>query len=255
MKTPVFVDIDDSYNIDVGQILILGGSGVLGQAIRNRLAELLIVHIAPSHEELDVTSDNIYISSTYDAILYLAGMKDQEYIESHGQEAMWPNIFGLINVVSNMHENQKLVYISTGYVYKDDKSYHKETDGLYPCNRYAWSKLGGECVVKMLPEEHHLIIRCEFSKKPWHRETAYNNQFTSREEVTTTAKKIVNLISKKAYGTYNVGGKRHSILEYANSISDKEIEEVQLYHDENPLLPRDTSLNTDKYTTFMEEHK
>ena len=74
MKTPVFVDIDDSYNIDVGQILILGGSGVLGQAIRNRLAELLIVHIAPSHEELDVTSDNIYISSTYDAILYLAGM-------------------------------------------------------------------------------------------------------------------------------------------------------------------------------------
>lgn len=215
---------------------------------------------SPSHALLDICEpdsiDGWLQTDQYDGVVLLAGEKDQLSIELNSHSALRTNIMGVTNVVDSLQRNKcqaRLIYVSTGYVYKGDKAYHKEDDGLLPCNKYVWSKLGGECAVRMLDEKQHLIVRCEFSKAPWHRTHAFINQFTSREEVGITAYKICNLIVEKATGTYNIGGDRKSVYRYAQSLSEgRKISECLMEHFATVPLPYDSSLDTSRYNLFME---
>jgi dTDP-4-dehydrorhamnose reductase len=240
------------------RLLIIGGSGVLGTELIQQLTPLAQWD-APSHNELDICkSDSIdkWIQGTqYDEIVLLAGEKDQLKIELDSHFAIQTNIMGVANVVDAIQRNKcqaRLIYVSTGYVYKGNQSYHKEDDGLLPCNKYAWSKLSGECTVRMLDEKRHLIIRCEFSKAPWHRNYAFIDQYTSREEVKITAYKIYGLIIKEATGTYNIGGKRRNVYQYAKSLDKSgKISKCKMKDFATVPLPYDSSLNTSKYDKFM----
>ena len=242
-------------------LLIIGGSGLLGTEIRRQLSYITseVTTDSPPHTKLDITyKDSVGANLTiknYDAIVLLASEKNQTRIELESSSALITNIVGVSNVVAEIQKNNigaKLVYISTGYVYKGDSRYHKETEGVFPCNKYAWSKLGGECAVRMLDEDKHLIIRCEFSKAPWHRDGAYVDQFTSREELSITASKIISLIlTEEASGTYNIGGKRRSVWRYACSISDKPIRKESRKSSKLIKFPKDTSLDVSKFNKFM----
>lgn len=244
------------------RILIIGGSGVLGTELIQQLTPLKdeIRWDAPSHDELDICDpdslDTWLQDKWYDTIVLSVGEKDQQAIESDSHAALQSNIIGVANVVSAMQRNKcqaRLAYISTGYVYKGDKSYHKENDGVFPCNKYAWSKLSGECAVRMLDENRHLIIRCEFSKAPWHKNYAFIDQYTSREELEITAHKICRLVLKRATGTYNIGGRKKSVYQYAKSLSEgKEVLKCKIEDFATVPLPHDSSLNTGKYNRFME---
>ena len=245
-------------------LLIIGGSGLLGTEIRKQLSSMrrVVAVDAPPHFKLDITyrdsikANFIKKESYYDAVVLLASEKSQTKIELESSSALSTNIIGVSNVVAEMQENNiraKLVYVSTGYVYKGNSRYHRETDGVFPCNKYAWSKLGGECAVRMLDENKYLIIRCEFSKAPWHRDWAYSDQFTSREELSITASKIISLIlTEEASGTYNIGGKRRSVWKYACSISDKPIRKESRKNSKLIKFPKDTSLDISKFNKFME---
>lgn len=245
------------------RILIIGGSGVLGTELMYQLTPLKneVRWDAPSHAELDICDlnslDTWLRDKWYDTIVLSVGEKDQQSIESNSHAALQSNIIGVANVVSAMQRGKcqaRLVYVSTGYVYKEGRSYHKEDDGVFPCNKYAWSKLSGECSVRMLDENRHLIIRCEFSKAPWHREYAFTDQYTSREEVEIIAGKICKLVLERATGTYNVGGKRKSVYQYAKSLSKgRKISKCRMEDFATVPLPHDSSLNTSKYNRFMEE--
>ena len=243
------------------RILIVGGSGILGTEIIRQLEPLksVLQFEYPSHKELDITDkssiENYLLDKEYDSILLLVGEKNQLSIELDSIKALEINIQGISNVVHYVQEHKCksiVTYISTGYVYNGFVGkYHKETDGVLPCSKYSWSKLGGECCLHLLSEDKYLIIRCEFSKYPWHRDWAYTDQFTSREEITITANKILNLILLKATGTYNIGGKRQSIWKYAQSLSDKKILKDSRKNSKIITFPKDTSMNTSKYNNLM----
>jgi len=244
------------------KLLLIGGSGLLGTELQRQLRALksVISVDAPSHKELDICNLKSivpYIQRKYDRIILVAGEKNQQVIELDSYHALRTNIQGTSNVVEALQLNNsptQLVYISTGYVYKGNKRYHKEDEGVFPCNKYAWSKLGGECTVRMLDEKQHLIIRCEFSKAPWHNDYAFTDQYTSREEIEIITHKICKLILKEAIGTYNIGGKRKSVYQYAKSLDkNKKISKCKMKGVATVLLPRDSSLNTGKYDKFMEE--
>jgi hypothetical protein len=66
-----------------------------------------------------------------------------------------------------------LVYISTDYVFAGEKGMYKEQDELLPQNKYAWSKLGGECAVQML--DNYVIIRLSFGPDIFPYKAAFNN--------------------------------------------------------------------------------
>ena len=59
----------------------------------------------------------------------------------------------------------KLVYISTDYVYPCTEGNYSENSALFPVNEYAWSKLGGECAVKLY--KNSLILRMALCQKPF----------------------------------------------------------------------------------------
>lgn len=244
------------------KLLLIGGSGVLGTELQRQLNALVppfILIDAPTHKELDVCNIKTiipYVQKKYDKIILSMGEKNQAVVELDSYSALRTNIQGVSNVVEALQINNsttQLIYISTGYVYKGSKSYHKETDGVFPCNKYAWSKLGGECAIRMLNEKQHLIIRCEFSKAPWHRDYAFIDQYASREALEIIAYKICNLIMKEAIGTYNIGGKRKSVYQYAKSLNkNRKISKCKMKDFATVPLPYDTSLNTNKYNNFME---
>jgi dTDP-4-dehydrorhamnose reductase len=236
------------------RVLLIGGSGVLGTELRRHF----VFADAPSHNELDICNIKSiipYVRKKYDKIILVAGDKNQGVIELDSRNALKTNIQGTSNVVEALQLNNsttQLVYISTSYVYKGNKRYHREDEGVFPCNKYAWSKLGGECAVRMLNEKQHLIIRCEFSKAPWHNKYAFTDQYTSREEIRTIAYKIWRLLIKDAFGTYNIGGKRKSVYQYAKSLMDEdEVIKCKMKDFATVPLPHDSSLNTDKYNDLM----
>jgi dTDP-4-dehydrorhamnose reductase len=138
-----------------------------------------------------------------------------------------------------------MVYICTDYVYKGDKGNYKEDDSVLPVNKYAWSKLGGECAVRLLDD--HLILRISMGEKIFPYEKAFVDHFTSRETADIIAKKIIKVIKKGISGVLHLGTKRRSVYEYAMSLKNKKSIGKISIKEVNFPVPRDTSLNTDKY--------
>ena len=160
------------------------------------------------------------------------------------------NIIGTSNLVKLcMKYGIKLIYICTDYVFKGDKGQYKENDPVFPVNKYAWSKLGGECAVRMY--DNSIIIRTTFGPNEFPFEKAFVDQWTSRESVSTTALMIAELLDKDFKGTIHVGGKRKSVFEYAKGLDPKkDIKELSV-NEINFKVPADTSMNCELYNSLV----
>jgi dTDP-4-dehydrorhamnose reductase len=233
------------------RILFTGGSGLLGSEFRKILPDINY----PSSKEFNVTDYHQmkqYVESHgCDLIIHAAAFTSPPLIDKDPLKALEINIVGTSSVVKLCMEfDAWLIYISTDYVFKGDKGNYKETDPVYPVNKYAWSKLGGECAVRMYDKS--LIIRTTFGPNVFPYNKAFTDQWTSRESVSVIAKKISRLIDKKLTGVVHVGGKRKTVFEYAKSLDrSSEIEEISI-NDVNFTVPVDTSLNCDKYNELID---
>ena len=122
------------------------------------------------------------------------------------------NIIGTANVVKICEKyNIKLIYFSTNYVYPGKKGNYKELDPISPINAYAWSKLGGECSVKLY--KNSLILRLSMCEKPFLHKYAFFDIKTNFMFHDDFAKIIPKILNKK--GILNVGGKIQTIYEFA----------------------------------------
>ena len=128
------------------------------------------------------------------------------------------NIIGTCNVVKVCEKFKvKLIYFSTGYVYPGIKGNYSEEDAVNPINKYAVSKLGGECAVKMY--DNSLILRIMMCEKPFIHKSAFydiKTNFIFQEDV---AKMIPKLLGKK--GIINIGGKTQSVYNFAKKYNSK----------------------------------
>ena len=118
-------------------------------------------------------------------------------------ESINTNIIGTSNIVRVCNKEKiKLIYFSTNYVYPGIKGNYKENDPIFPINKYALSKFGGECAVQMYKDS--LILRICMTEKPFIHKKAFNDvemNFMYHEEL---AKNLLKLINFK--GIINVGG-------------------------------------------------
>jgi dTDP-4-dehydrorhamnose reductase len=237
--------------VDRNTVIFTGGSGLLGSAFRK--IEPLIRY--PEHGEFDITRydqmEHYVRSNPCTTIIHAAAFISPPLIEKDPQKAIEVNIIGTSNVVKLcMQYHIRLIYISTDYVFKGDKGNYKEIDPVYPVNKYAWSKLGGECAVRM--HDDHLIIRTSFGPDIFPFEKAFINQWTSRETVSVMAKKIRSLIDSSMKGTIHIGAKRRTVYEYARSIDrNKKIGELSI-HDVSFCVPEDTSLDCEKFYSLFQ---
>jgi len=231
---------------DKSRIIFTGESGLLGTEVKKILPDI----IYPSLDEFDITNyDQMkrYVESNgCDLIIHAAAFTSPPQIDKDPLTALEVNIIGTSNVVKLCREfDARLIYICTDYVFKGDKGNYKEDDPVYPVNKYAWSKLGGECAVRLYDKS--LVIRTSFGPNVFPYEKAFVDQWTSRESVSAIAKKISKLIDKNVTGVLHVGGPRRTVFEYAKGLDGaKDIKELSI-NDVNFVVPVDTSLNCDKY--------
>jgi dTDP-4-dehydrorhamnose reductase len=231
-----------------------GGSGLLGSAFRR----LLPAALYPTSAELDIRRADAVASWLQDravsTIIHAAAFTSPPKIDQDPRRAVATNIIGTAHLVSWCLEHDvRLVYISTDYVFKGDKGLYTEEDAVLPVNRYAWSKLGGECAVRLLPG--HLIVRTSFGPAVCPYPMAFVDQWTSRQSVTETARQMVSLIETGATGTVHIGGPRRTVMEYAQSLDvAKAIEPLSL-KDVTFVAPVDTSLDTTRFRQLVSEQE
>lgn len=232
--------------------LFTGGSGLLGSEMRKIAPEFLY----PSSKEFNVVDYpgmESYLDAHYvDVLIHAAALTSPPRVDSSPMKALDSNIIGTANVVKSCFaRNIRLIYISTDYVFKGDRGNYAESDELLPVNRYAWSKLGGECAVRMY--DNSLIVRTSFGPVPFPYPKAFVDQWTSRETVTTIARKLIPLVDSPVCGVLHVGGDRRTVYEYATSdaggenIGELRTEQVGF------AVPKDTSLNCELYKHIIDD--
>lgn len=231
-------------------ILFTGGKGLLGSEMQKIMSNSLF----PSHQEFDITKYDLmegYLKEkSIDTIVHMAAFISPPRIETNPELALDTNVVGTANITKLcMKHNLKLIYISTDYVFRGDKGNYKEDDPVYPVNKYAWSKLGGECAVRLY--NNSLIIRTTFGPNEFPYEKAFTDQWTSRESVSEIATKISYIIKKNITGTINIGGKRKTVFEYAKTVSpEKEIGRLSI-KDVSFNVPADTSMDCKKMEEIL----
>ncbi|MFX1502157.1 MAG: SDR family oxidoreductase [Promethearchaeota archaeon] len=236
--------------IEQSKILFTGGSGLLGGEIRKLLPD---IHY-PSSSEFNITNfkqmDDLLKILDIKLLIHAAAFTSPPRIDEDPIKAIKVNIMGTSNIVKLCAKyNIKLIYLCTDYVFKGDKGNYKEEDPVLPVNKYAWSKLGGECAVRLYDKS--IIIRTSFGPNEFPFPKAFIDQWTSRESVSRIAKKIVDLLKIDFIGVVHIGGERRTVFEYAKEL-EKEKEILELRRDEVSFtVPIDTSLNCEKYNKLM----
>ena len=227
-------------------MLFTGGKGLLARNLKVHFSDGILVDI----EEFDITDagqmESFLSANKIDTIVHCAAFTFVPKAEQNPDKLIDINIIGTANVVSLcIKYGIRLIYISTDYVFDGKKGMYKEDDPVFPVNKYAWSKLGGECAVRLY--DNSLIIRTTFGPDVFPYEAAFTDQWTSRESVTVMSKKIADLINKDVKGVFHVGGKRKTVFEYAKALDPAKDIKQRSIKELDVKLPKDTSLDTGKY--------
>jgi dTDP-4-dehydrorhamnose reductase len=230
------------------QILLTGGSGLLGTELQKLASDLLV----PTHAELDITDaeavSTFVAAHQPDVILHAAAMTSNRDAEANPDAAMKINVEGTANLVKTCEGTRiRFVYVSTDYVYRGDRGNYSESDEVAPFNLYAATKLAGEEAVRQVP--NHLIIRTSFGASVFAYPDAYADKWSSKEYVDVIAPKILEASRSPLTGILHLGGERRSIYEYA----------IERNPDVNRLerqgsirqTPADTSLNLARWNAYV----
>lgn len=232
------------------QILFTGGSGLLGTEFERLFPEALF----PTSAELDVSNARQLAEYAqghpFEILVHAAAFTSPPRIDEDPMRAIDVNIIGTANCVKACAaRGARLVYLCTDYVFKGDRGPYREDDPVYPVNKYAWSKLGGECAVRLY--DRSLSIRTTFGPDEFPFPKAFIDQWTSREGVSSIARKIVPLVDSDITGVIHVGGERRTVYEFARSLDEsKEIGELSI-NDVPFSVPVDTSLDCQKYQELV----
>jgi dTDP-4-dehydrorhamnose reductase len=231
------------------RILVTGGSGLLGNALKT-LSWSADVRF-PTRQEMNIEDfksvSEAVNNAEIDTVLHAAAFTSPPLVEKDPAKALESNIVGTCNVVrACMAGRIRLVYVSTDYVFRGDRGGYKEDDEVHPVNKYAWSKLGGECAVRLY--DNSLIVRTSFGPDAFPFPKAFSDQWTSRESVSAIARKIKELTEGGLMGVVHVGAGRRTVYEYAVSLGAS-VEKLSV-NDVNFRVPRDTSLDTSRYAEW-----
>jgi len=218
-------------------IVVTGQNGLLSKELQKLDSNIRGL----SSNDFDITKEDIKLklkSLNPDVIIHSAAITNSHDVDLNPILAIKTNIIGTAFLSEYCLENNKrLVYISTDYIYPGTDGNYKETDPILPNNNYAWTKLGGECSVKLVP--NHLIIRTSFGASEFSYPQAWTNQIVSKDYVDIISPMILKVTKSNTIGILNIGTDSKTMFEYASK--------------RNSVLPikksitNNFSLNTDKY--------
>lgn len=205
--------------MDDSRILILGANGQLGLALQQRFPGA----VATDREELDITSwESVrqFDWSSVDIVLNAAAFTNVDGAETpEGREAAWKVNARAVGYLAKaaLEHDLTIVHLSSDYVFDGSKSPHTEDEPLTPLSVYAQSKAAGDIAASIAPK--HYILRTSWvigEGKNFVRimlglaekniaPTVVADQIGRLTFTHTLVDAIEHLlVSKAAYGTYNV---------------------------------------------------
>ena len=139
-------------------VAIIGGSGQLGR----QLVKLFPGCYAPTSSELNLydIGDRMDDLAKFDLVINCAAMHDMKKCEFNPVEAAFINTMAPFTLAMFC---QKLIHISTAYVFGNDPVWpegRREGDPPNPLSVYGTTKYLGECMVRLAGEQH-LIVRTD----------------------------------------------------------------------------------------------
>jgi dTDP-4-dehydrorhamnose reductase len=235
------------------RILVTGGNGQLA----HELTRIDPAILAPTRQEMDFSvyeQIEQYCAEKVPAIIIHAGAVTNKFAEDADEGYIRSNIIGTANIALwCKRHNARLIYISSDYVYPGEVGDYTEESVLYPVNRYAASKLGGELSVRL--HDNSLIIRTSFYSSLNFSE-ACTDQFTSRIPLRTAAGVIYKLaLMDDVRGIMNVGSAtKRSLYDIVKKEfnPDAKSRTRKDFHLSYPL-PRDSSMNTRRLTNQFQD--
>ncbi|MCL4454662.1 MAG: NAD(P)-dependent oxidoreductase [Deinococcus sp.] len=237
-------------------ILLTGGSGRLGSALRALLPEVA----APGRAELDVTLPE-QIERALDtvqpkAVVHTAAYTNVAKAETERGLCWAVNVEGTRNLVRALGpRGLPLIHISTDYVFYGDTGRYREEDPVGPVrNYYALSKLVAEELVRILPK--HLVIRTSFRERPWPYPSAYTDLYTSQDYLDRIAPDVALAVShfdQIPFTTLHIATERKSAYDLAKE-TRPDVRPAS--RTESPVaLPEDISLEVSRWQALKEEMK
>lgn len=203
--------------IQMANILVTGGNGLLGRNIIPLLRKEYNIVFHPSQSEMNIEvmeEVKSFINDDVDMVIHCAAIVDVPYGETHPKEIIQTNVMGTVNItLACMEKNIRLVYISTSHVFDGKDGLYKPQDPINPIGKYAKSKAAGELVSRIY--DNSLSIRTEFLPVEFPFEFAYVDKWTSKDYVDILAPKIVEKCLSDETGVCHVGSKRRSFYEIA----------------------------------------
>jgi len=227
------------------KIIISGGDGSFAKALIDNNKDYELYPL--SRNEMNVTNMNDIVDNIQrispDIFIHAAALTRPMKTHNEFPElSIRSNIIGTGNVtLACMEMGIKLIYISTDYVYPGNAGNYKESDSLFPVNNYAWSKLGGECAVRMYPNS--LILRMGMCETPYPHEGAIVNAKKSMITSQDSAKLVFRLLDQ--IGIINVGGESICIYDFVKKLNPK-IKKIYLENIDGVDMAKDCSMNCDK---------
>lgn len=204
-------------------VLITGILGQLGYNLAKELKARGVEFIAPSLEELDLTTEdgakNFILEKKPDVVAHCAAYTAVDKAESESELALTVNGFGTRWVAEACRDvGAKMIYISTDYVFGGDgKIPYEVNDEKKPVNVYGRSKLLGEDAVSAIVDKHFIVrtswvfgingnnfiktmLRLAETKKIL---TVVNDQIGSPTYTVDLAKLLADMAASDKYGTYH----------------------------------------------------
>lgn len=204
-------------------VLITGILGQLGYDLSKELTSRGVEFIAPSLEELELTTEegakNFILEKKPDVVAHCAAYTAVDKAESEAELALTVNGMGTRWVAEACREvGAKMVYISTDYVFGGDgHTPYEVNDEKKPVNVYGRSKLLGEDAVSMIVDRHFIVrtswvfgingnnfiktmLRLAETKKKLN---VVNDQIGSPTYTVDLARLLADMIATEKFGTYH----------------------------------------------------
>lgn len=229
--------MDITHTIPKDRVLITGGSGLLGREIQ-KLGDFY----CPEHFEFDIT-DSLqvgFVMNRIEPLLVIHLAANNKTSESD----ILTNIIGTANLAYECQQREiRMVYTSTDYVYYGAGP-HSEHEPLKPPYNFAWSKLGGECAVRQVP--NHLILRIDIGKRPFPHKKVYDDQMCSKLYADEAAPFILEAALSNITGILNIGHEPISLADHAR----RTVPNIETIETPN-WIPRDTSFNLTRWKSLF----
>jgi dTDP-4-dehydrorhamnose reductase len=154
------------------RVLLLGGTGQVGEEIRVLALQKDIDIVAPAHGEVDLQDASaiarIVASAPWGAVINAAAYTDVDRAESEQAAAFVVNAEAPARLAAETGRHGiPLVHISTDCVFDGRKGApYVEQDEIAPLNAYGRSKLAGELGVRAA-NPRHVVLRTSWVYSPY----------------------------------------------------------------------------------------